>query len=77
MQYGFANSPDGPYMYAIDPVENSAIEAAPVEEQAAEASTRSAPASHCGAKDNSGWSDQCYVYRGGRDPKTGLAYTQL
>lgn len=25
----------------------------------------------------SGWSERTYVYRGGRDPKTGLARTQL
>jgi hypothetical protein len=25
----------------------------------------------------SGWSDNCYVYRGGRDPNTGVAYTQM
>jgi hypothetical protein len=31
------------------------------------------PASGCGASGGDG----CYVYRGGRDPTTGLAYTQL
>jgi hypothetical protein len=32
----------------------------------------SSPASGCGES-----GDGCYVYRGGRDPQTGLAYTQL
>jgi hypothetical protein len=36
---------------------------------AAYSSTETSPATGCG--------DACYVYRGGRDPSTGRAYTQL
>jgi hypothetical protein len=39
------------------------------------AAAESPPGSSCGR--DTGWSDRCYVYRGGRDPRTGLAYTQL
>jgi hypothetical protein len=40
---------------------------------AAYGTVEAAPDAGCGA----GGGDGCYVYRGGRDPVTGLAYTQL
>ena len=67
----------GPGMFAV---ESSQLADVPVESPAADASAVSAPASTspaCGKDGNSGWSDNCYVYRGGRDPVTGRAVTQL
>ncbi len=69
--------PAGPGMFAVESsqladvtAESSAADAPAVTEHNA-----SPPA--CGKGGNSGWSDNCYVYRGGRDPVTGRAVTQL
>lgn len=35
------------------------------------------PQSGCPKVEDGGREGGCYVYRGGRDPRTGLAYTQL
>jgi len=70
----------GPVMYGVDsgPVGDVAVERSEIEAPAAaEGSEHSASAPTCGHGDTSGWSDNCYVYRGGRDPVTGRAYTQL
>ena len=40
---------------------------------AAYGAAETSPATGCGASGG----DSCYVYRGGRDPYTGVAYTQL
>lgn len=54
------------------------VEAAePANETASDPSAQPAPSAKCGSPRGSGWADNCYVYRGGRDPKTGRAYTQL
>ena len=54
------------------------IEAAePANETASDQSAQQTPSAKCGSPRGSGWADNCYVYRGGRDPKTGRAYTQL
>jgi hypothetical protein len=73
-QFGSADSAPGPTMYSVEPVERSPIDVAPTQSQAAESSAASTA---CGSSSGAGWSDRCYVYRGGRDPKTGLAYSQL
>ena len=39
--------------------------------------TDAAPAYGAAGASSSTGCDDCYVYRGGRDPHTGLAYTQL
>jgi hypothetical protein len=85
MQWQFNSSEAGdasPQMYAVDtgpavetPVERASL--APVSKTEAEDSEHSASSSNCGSADPSGWSDSCYVYRGGRDPVTGRAYRQL
>jgi hypothetical protein len=69
----------GPMMYAVDssPVGDAAVERSAIAAPAAEGSEHNASAPACGHGDTSGWSDNCYVYRGGRDPVTGRAYTQL
>jgi hypothetical protein len=69
----------GPAMYAVDsaPLADNTVESSPIEAPRAEASEQSAAAPACGHGDTSGWSDNCYVYRGGRDPVTGRASTQL
>ena len=69
----------GPAMYAVDsaPLADSTVESSPIEAPRAEAAEQSAAAPACGHGDTSGWSDNCYVYRGGRDPVTGRASTQL
>jgi hypothetical protein len=69
----------GPVMYEVDsaPVGDVAVERSAIEAPAAEGSEHSASAPACGHGGNSGWSDNCYVYRGGRDPVTGRAFTQL
>jgi hypothetical protein len=69
----------GPAMYAVDstPLADDTIETSPIEAPRAEAAEHSAAAPACGQGDTSGWADNCYVYRGGRDPVTGRALTQL
>lgn len=69
----------GPAMYAVDstPLADDTVETSPIEARRAEAAEHSAAAPACGQGDTSGWSDNCYVYRGGRDPVTGRASTQL
>jgi hypothetical protein len=69
----------GPVMYGVDsaPVGDVAVERSAIEAPVAAGSEHSGSAPACGHGDNSGWSDNCYVYRGGRDPVTGRAYTQL
>lgn len=69
----------GPAMYAVDstPLADNTVESSPIEAPRADASEQSAAAPACGHGDTSGWSDNCYVYRGGRDPVTGRASTQL
>ncbi|HEY8246680.1 MAG TPA: hypothetical protein VIG38_05310 [Hyphomicrobium sp.] len=68
----------GPMMYSVDsaPAGDTTVERSAIDAPAAEGSEHNA-ASACGQGDTSGWSDNCYVYRGGRDPVTGRAYTQL
>jgi hypothetical protein len=69
----------GPAMYAVDsvPLADNTVESSPIEAPRTEAAEQSAAAPACGHGDTSGWSDNCYVYRGGRDPVTGRASTQL
>ena len=81
MQWQF-NSSDagsaGPAMYAVDsePLADVTVQDSAVEAPRAEASEHSAAAPACG-HGGDGWSSNCYVYRGGRDPITGRASTQL
>jgi cell division septation protein DedD len=66
-----------PGMFAV---ESSQLADVTVESPAADApaaSEHSASPPACGKGGNSGWSDNCDVYRGGRDPVTGRAVTQL
>ena len=69
-------SPAGPGMFAV---ESSQLADVTQESPAADAavSEHKLNSSACGKGDTSGWSDNCYVYRGGRDPVTGRAVTQL
>ncbi len=69
----------GPAMYAVEstPLADDTVESSPIDPPHSEASEQSAAAPACGHGDASGWSDNCYVYRGGRDPVTGRASTQL
>ena len=70
-------SPAGAGMFAV---ESSQLADVTVDGPAADApavSEHSASPPACGKSGNSGWSDNCYVYRGGRDPITGRAVTQL
>jgi hypothetical protein len=69
--------PAGPGMFAVEssPLADVTVESAAVDAPAASEHSASPPA--CGKGGNSGWSDNCYVYRGGRDPVTGRAMTQL
>ena len=69
----------GPSMYAVEstPLADDTVESSPIDPPHSEASEQSAAAPACGHGDASGWSDNCYVYRGGRDPVTGRASTQL
>jgi hypothetical protein len=69
----------GPVMYGVDSasVGDVAVERSEIEAPTAAGSEHSATAPTCGQGDTSGWSDNCYVYRGGRDPVTGRAFTQL
>ena len=71
------SSPAGPGMFAVEssPLADVTAES-PVDEAPALSEHTAAPPS-CGQGGNSGWSDNCYVYRGGRDPVTGRAVTQL
>jgi len=50
------------------------VETADAQEEALDASAGAASSLNCG---HDGQSGECYVYRGGRDPITGLAFTQL
>jgi hypothetical protein len=64
--------------WRLDAAETDTADAANTAQAAApDRSAEAAPATACGQPGQPGWSDRCYVYRGGRDPKTGLAYTQL
>ncbi len=81
MQWQF-NSSDagnaGPAMYAVDsePLADVTVHNSAVEAPRAEASEHSSASPTCG-HGGDGWSSNCYVYRGGRDPITGRASTQL
>ena len=70
-------SPAGPGMFAV---ESSQLADVTVDSGVADApagSEHNASPPACGHGGDSGWSDNCYVYRGGRDPVTGRAVTQL
>jgi hypothetical protein len=70
-----AGSPQaGPGMFTV---ESSPLADVTAEGPVAEAPAVSEHSATCGKGGNSGWSDNCYVYRGGRDPVTGRAVTQL
>lgn len=81
MQYGYADSANNssPTMYSVEHDTRAAVDETPIEnnEPANAANSPWVLGTNCGTTDKSGWSDRCYVYRGGRDPVTGRAYTQL
>ena len=68
----------GPGMFAVESSQlaDVTVESPPADAPAA-SSEHSASPPACGKGGDSGWSDNCYVYRGGRDPVTGRAVTQL
>ena len=70
-------SPAGAGMFAVDSSQLADVTVDSPAGDAAAVTEHSASPPTCGKGDNSGWSDNCYVYRGGRDPVTGRAVTQL
>lgn len=68
----------GPSMYRVDsePLADVTVQDSAIEAPRADASEHSADTRACG-QGGDGWSSNCYVYRGGRDPITGRASTQL
>lgn len=67
----------GPGMYAVESSQLADVTAESPAADVPAVSEHSASSPACGEGGNSGWSDNCYVYRGGRDPVTGRAVTQL
>ena len=79
LQWQFNSSDAGelparPGMYAV---ESSQLADVPMESREPAPPAAAEHSSACGAGDKSGWSDNCYVYRGGRDPVSGRAVTRL
>ncbi len=69
--------PAGPGMFTVESSPLADVTAEGPVAEAPAVSEHSASPPTCGKGGNSGWSDNCYVYRGGRDPVTGRAVTQL
>jgi hypothetical protein len=69
--------PAGPGMLAVESSPLADVTAKSPVADAPAVSEHGASPPTCGKGGNSGWSDNCYVYRGGRDPVTGRAVTQL
>jgi hypothetical protein len=81
MQYGYAdgNASSSPTMYSVEHDTRTATDETPAQNVAPD-QTANSPwvlGTNCNPANKSTWSDRCYVYRGGRDPVTGRAYTQL
>ncbi len=82
MQWQFNSSEvgrTGPQMYQFGAAADETVERAVLAEpdDVAPQAQHAAPAAPCGHGAEPGWSDNCNVYRGGRDASTGRAYTQL
>jgi hypothetical protein len=71
------NPASGPAMLAVESSPLADVTGESPAEDASAVSEHGASAPACGTGGDAGWSDNCYVYRGGRDPITGRAVTQL